>query len=402
VRGLAGLQQAFDEVRFGGARTLNLRESRPTGAEAARRLEAWLRHHQVQQSGELLVITGRGNNSEAGIAVVRETSLACSTSSPQGRRRELRRAHARFVRRDRRTDAGDSPTPGAEASHCRCRPLPRPRLSALDESTRERLRILAERSLDVLGVRERGPFVESEMLRLFGELAAGVGDGPGREARLRPRSSACSPRWTSARRDTYEPASRALVAVLSLLLALRPAGLAAQSTTTPVQPIPGFAAANAAAQRALEDSLVRRTRADTARAHSRALSAETHVAGTPAQARTRDYVLEQTRRMGLQSEVRSYSVFMPHATSVRLWRTAPTEKELTLPRAGGRGRRDVDDLAVSDRERLQRCRRGRGRGRLRELRPDRRLCAARLTRRVRARTHRRRTLWSLVPRHQVA
>ena len=120
------------------------------------------------------------------------------------------------------------------------------------------------------------------------------------------------------------------VAVLSLLLALRPAGLAAQSTTTPVQPMPGFAAANAAAQRALEDSLVRRTRADTARAHSRALSAETHVAGTPAQARTRDYVLEETRRMGLQSEVRSYSVFMPHATSVRLWRTAPTEKELTL------------------------------------------------------------------------
>ena len=75
VHGLAGLQQAFDEVRFGAARTLNLRESLPTGAEAARRVEAWLRQHQVQQSAELLVITGRGNNSEAGIAVVREAAI---------------------------------------------------------------------------------------------------------------------------------------------------------------------------------------------------------------------------------------------------------------------------------------------------------------------------------------
>src|SRR5215213_5022721 len=75
VRGLQGLQQAFDEVRFGAARTLNLRESLPTGAEAARRVEAWLRQHQVQQSSELLVITGRGNNSESGIAVVREATL---------------------------------------------------------------------------------------------------------------------------------------------------------------------------------------------------------------------------------------------------------------------------------------------------------------------------------------
>jgi len=129
VQGLNGLQRAFDEVRFGAARTLNLRESLPTGAEAARRAESWLRQHQVQQSAELLVITGRGNNSQAGIAVVRE--------------------------------------------------------AALDAETRQELRILAERSLDALGIRERGPFVESEMLRLFGALAPTVGSGPEREAQLR-------------------------------------------------------------------------------------------------------------------------------------------------------------------------------------------------------------------------
>ena len=61
VRGLAGLRQAFDEVRFGALRTLNLRLSMPTAHEAAARVEQWLRQHQVQQSGEVLVITGRGN-----------------------------------------------------------------------------------------------------------------------------------------------------------------------------------------------------------------------------------------------------------------------------------------------------------------------------------------------------
>jgi len=188
VRGLAGLQQAFDEVRFGGARTLNLRESLPTGAEAARRVEAWLRQHQVHQPGELLVITGRGNNSESGISVVREATLRVF--------HELRRkgvvhdftehtagsfvvtlAPMQAMLDARRKGGGEPPPPPAPPSP--------PTLSALDESTRAQLRVLAERSLDALGVRERGPFVETEMLRLFGELAASTGTGPDREARLR-------------------------------------------------------------------------------------------------------------------------------------------------------------------------------------------------------------------------
>src|SRR5690348_5013368 len=75
VRGLAGLRQAFDEVRFGALRTLNLRLSMPTAHEAAARVEQWLRQHQVQQSGEVLVITGRGNGSEGGVGVVRQASI---------------------------------------------------------------------------------------------------------------------------------------------------------------------------------------------------------------------------------------------------------------------------------------------------------------------------------------
>src|SRR4051812_26197905 len=72
---LTGLRQAFDEVRFGAERTLNLRESLPTAAEATTRAEAWLRQQQVQQSGDVLVITGRGNNSPTGMSPVREAVI---------------------------------------------------------------------------------------------------------------------------------------------------------------------------------------------------------------------------------------------------------------------------------------------------------------------------------------
>ncbi|HKH92485.1 MAG TPA: hypothetical protein VKA54_11815 [Gemmatimonadaceae bacterium] len=187
VRGLQGLQQAFDEVRFGTSRTLNLRDSLPTGAEATRRVEAWLRQHQVQQSGELLVITGRGNNSESGIAVVREATLRAfhelrrkgvvqefTEHTPGSFVVTLAPVKAMYDAANRKREAEALPPPATP-----------PTLTALDEATRHQLRVLAERSLDALGVRERGPFVEDEMLRLFGMLAATAGDGPDRETGLR-------------------------------------------------------------------------------------------------------------------------------------------------------------------------------------------------------------------------
>jgi hypothetical protein len=189
VRGLAGLQQAFDEVRFGAARTLNLRQSLPSGTEAARRLETWLRQHQAQQSGELLVITGRGNNSESGIAVVREATIRVfhelrrkgvvegfAEHTPGSFVVTLAPMQAMLEAQRRGDSRSVAPLPEPPAP---------PTLSALDASTREQLRALAERSLDALGVRERAPFVEAEMLRLFGEIAVEAGRGPDREARLR-------------------------------------------------------------------------------------------------------------------------------------------------------------------------------------------------------------------------
>jgi hypothetical protein len=187
IHGLGGLQQAFDEVRFGAARTLNLRTSLPSGSEAASRLERWLRQHQVQQSGEVLVITGRGNNSESGIAVVREASIRVFHEM---RRKAVIEGFAEHT-------AGSfivtlAPMKAMLEAAGRRReqtPMPKPAspptLEALSGETRQLLHALAERSLDALGVRDRVPFMEGEMLRLFGSLAVTVPEGPDRERRLR-------------------------------------------------------------------------------------------------------------------------------------------------------------------------------------------------------------------------
>lgn len=189
VQGFSGLQQAFDEVRFGATRTLNLRATLPSAAEAAARVDSWLRQHQMQGSDEVLVITGRGNNSEGGVSVVREAAIrtfhelkkkgvtADFTEHTAGSFVvTLAPVKAMFDAAARRRAPAPLPPP----------PAP-PTLAALGAATRDELRVLAERSLDALGVRDRGPFVEAEMLRLFGTLGAGIGEGSAaeRERRLR-------------------------------------------------------------------------------------------------------------------------------------------------------------------------------------------------------------------------
>jgi hypothetical protein len=186
VQGLTGLRQAFDEVRFGAARTLNLRLSLPTAREAAERVDRWLRQHQVQQSAEVLVITGRGNGSEGGVSVVREASIRVfhelrrkgviegfEEHTPGSFVVTLAPMRSLLEASPRRREQTALPSPASPAT-----------LASLDEDTRRLLRDLAERSLDALGVRDRTAFLEGEMLRLFGSLAATVPPGPDRERRL--------------------------------------------------------------------------------------------------------------------------------------------------------------------------------------------------------------------------
>jgi hypothetical protein len=183
---LTGLRQAFDEVRFGPERTLNLRESLPTASEASTRAEAWLRQQQVQQSGEVLIITGRGNHSPTGVSPVREAVIRLLHSL---KRRGVVSGHHEHtagsfvVELAPVRELWDAPKRNRERKTPAPPPTP-PSLDAVDDETRHLLRDLAERSLDALGVRDREPFMQSEMLKQFGALAASIEPGPGREARL--------------------------------------------------------------------------------------------------------------------------------------------------------------------------------------------------------------------------
>ncbi|HVH40227.1 MAG TPA: M28 family metallopeptidase [Gemmatimonadaceae bacterium] len=112
-----------------------------------------------------------------------------------------------------------------------------------------------------------------------------------------------------------------LTTVLSLLVA--PLALPAQQMT-------GYSPANATAQRAAEAAAI--ARPDSARISTlaRALADRPHIAGTPAQARTRDLVIDALKDAGLETEVREYEVWLPHTVEYGVWRISPSPRKLDL------------------------------------------------------------------------
>jgi hypothetical protein len=184
---LKNLRQAFDEARFGARRTLNLRETLPTADAAVKRAETWLRQQQVEKADEVLIITGRGNQSEGGYSVVREGIIrllhALRRKGVVGGHQE--HTQGSFVVTMAPLSAlWESPKRNAGRG---VDPPPRtpPSLDDLDADTRLMLRNLAERALEGLGVKDTAAFLQGEMLKQFGAIAGTVGDAPGREARLR-------------------------------------------------------------------------------------------------------------------------------------------------------------------------------------------------------------------------
>lgn len=150
-RGLSSLERA----RFGPIRTLNVRASMLSGDESARRVESWLRSKQVELTGEVLVITGRGAGSIGGVPVVKEATQKVLA--------RLRRAGV--------IESFGEDTPGSfvvqlasirsllEAPKRRERTQPPairrlPSIHGLKPETRDQLRYLAGRAIDALGVKK--------------------------------------------------------------------------------------------------------------------------------------------------------------------------------------------------------------------------------------------------------
>jgi len=179
--------KAFDEAEFGVKNILNLRESLPTAADARYRAEAWLRERQISRASEVLIITGRGNQSPGGVSAVR---AAVVSLLPALRRRgvvsewrehspgsfviELGTISSLLAAPRRKRDRATKEEPSDPQV-----------LAALESPTLALLRRLAVRSLESLGVREPDKFVEAEMLTKFNSLAAGIPSGEGSEAKLR-------------------------------------------------------------------------------------------------------------------------------------------------------------------------------------------------------------------------
>jgi hypothetical protein len=184
--GLKGLRQAFDEVRFGSQRTLNLRESLPTAAAAARRAETWLRQQQMERAEEVLIITGRGNNSEGGVSVVREAVIRLLHTL---RRKGVITGHEEHTQGSFVVSLAPVSAlweaPKRKGNRGPVEPRTPPSLDELDDDSRQMLRNLAERALEGLGVKDTAKFLQGEMLKQFGAIAGSVGDAPDREKRLR-------------------------------------------------------------------------------------------------------------------------------------------------------------------------------------------------------------------------
>jgi hypothetical protein len=179
--------KAFEEAEFGQKNTLNLRESLPTAADARFRVEAWLRERQVSRETEVLVITGRGNQSPNGISPVREAILAML---PSLRRRGVVsewREHSPgsvVVKLASISSLLDAPRRQRDRKPPTAAPNPQS-LEGLESSTLSLLRRLAIRSIESLGIRDATKFVEAEMVSKFNALAGGIAPGPEGEARLR-------------------------------------------------------------------------------------------------------------------------------------------------------------------------------------------------------------------------
>lgn len=181
------LFHAFDELRFGAGRTLNLRPQQPTATQAATQVEQWLRLMQVQGAKEVLLITGRGNQSIEQYSPVREAIVRLL---PSLRRRNvishyLEHTPGSFVVEPASMAAlFDAPRRRRE----RNKPIenaPPIELAALEEQTVRQLRDLAQMTLAALGVHSPTPaVVRDEMQHQFGLLTAGIPANGDQEAVL--------------------------------------------------------------------------------------------------------------------------------------------------------------------------------------------------------------------------
>ncbi|HET7602264.1 MAG TPA: M20/M25/M40 family metallo-hydrolase [Gemmatimonadales bacterium] len=116
----------------------------------------------------------------------------------------------------------------------------------------------------------------------------------------------------------------------STLSVLFPLSLLLSSTAVAQAPLTGFSPAAAERERALEPVLLQAGDGPAAVRDRRTLSAEPHVAGTPAQQRTAAYVLREMAKAGLDTSRADFSVYMPYPDSTIVELVSPARIRFTL------------------------------------------------------------------------
>lgn len=144
-----------------------------SGDESAARVDTWLRSKQVELTGEVLIITGRGAGSPDGVPVVKEAT-----------RRVLNRLRRSGVIQSFGEDTPGSfivrlaplrsllEAPARRSSPKRSPPRRGPSIQGLRPETRNRLHYLASRAIDSLGIRDPTESqIGVEMERQFSMIA---------------------------------------------------------------------------------------------------------------------------------------------------------------------------------------------------------------------------------------
>src|SRR5689334_2856774 len=92
----------------------------------------------------------------------------------------------------------------------------------------------------------------------------------------------------------------------------------------------GLTPAASARQDSVERALLAVPDTQSARVMTHDLARVPHMAGTPAQAATRDYVVDKMKGWGLETWTKSYDVYLPHPDTTAAWLIAPGGKPVAL------------------------------------------------------------------------
>jgi N-acetylated-alpha-linked acidic dipeptidase len=125
---------------------------------------------------------------------------------------------------------------------------------------------------------------------------------------------------------------RVFTPVLIFALTLSQFAVAQQPSTQPVlggAQIPGFR--NATDQQLLEQRFLRVPEPYLAEQHLRILTAAPHLAGTPEDRKTAEYVAQKFREAGLDTRIDEYKIWMNYPLDIRVTTTAPANLHVHAP-----------------------------------------------------------------------